>query len=152
MAKKPPQLEKLEEVLRSSKLVYGSFMGTDTRSVSDVIDADNAKLAKIGFTAEQIAAKMQQITDIAITGLGTWVQIDQDRMAKTDEAKGSLVCPWPHPGKFAKRITTVKLTASQQTISWADLSIHLIAEHHFFQGKGSAFRIEPEQLVEMILM
>ena len=152
MAKKPPQLEKLEEVLRSSKLVHGSFMGTETRSVLEVIDADNAKLSKIGFTTDQIATKMQQITDIAIAGLGTWVQIDQDRMAKTDEAKGSLVCPWPHPGKFAKRVTTVKLTGSQQTISWADLSIHLIAEHHFFQGKGSAFRIEPEQLVKMILL
>ncbi len=150
MAKKPPHTQKLEEVLRCSKLVYGGFMGTDTRSVSEVIDADNAKLSKIGFTIDQIVAKMQEITDIAITGFGTWVEVDENRQGKTEEAKGTLICPWPHPGKFAKRVTTVKLTDSGQTIKWADLSIHLIAEHHFFQGKGSAFRIEPEKLIRII--
>ncbi len=150
MTKKTPQLQRLEEVLRSSKLVYGSFMGTDTRSVSDVIDADNAKLPKIGFTTDQIAAKMQEITDIAITGLGIWVQIDQNLQAKTEEAKGTLVCPWPHPGKFAKRITTVTLIESSESIKWADLNIHLIAEHCFFEGKGSVFRIEPDKLIRII--
>ncbi len=150
MTKKTPQLQRLEEVLRSSKLIYGSFMGTDTRSVSDVIDADNAKLSKIGFTTDQIAAKMQEITDIAITGLGIWVQIDQNLQAKTEEAKGTLVCPWPHPGKFAKRITTVTLIESSESIKWADLNIHLIAEHCFFEGKGSVFRIEPDKLIRII--
>ena len=150
MAKKPPHTQKLEEILRCSKLVYGSFMGTDTRSLSEIIDADNAKLSKIGFTIEQIAAKMQEITNIAIAGFGTWVDIDENRQAKVEEAKGALICPWPHPGKFAKRVTTVKLTGTKQTIKWADLSIHLIAEHSFFQGKGSVFRIEPEKLIKII--
>ena len=150
MAKKPPHTQKLEDVLRCSKLVYGGFMGTDTRSVSEVIDADNAKLSKTGFTTDQIAEKMQEITDIAITGFGTWVQIDENRQGKTQEAKGTLVCPWPHPGKFAKRVTTVKLNKSGQTIRWADLNIHLIAEHGFFEGKGSIFRIEPQKLIRVI--
>lgn len=150
MAKKPPHTQKLEEVLRCSKLVYGSFMGTDTRSLAEIIDADNTKLSKTGFTIEQIAAKMQEITNIAIAGFGTWVDIDDNRQAKVEEAKGALICPWPHPSKFAKRVTTVKLTGTEQTIKWADLSIHLIAEHNFFQGKGSVFRIEPEKLIRII--
>ena len=78
------------------------------------------------------------------------MKIDENRQAMTEEAKGILICPWPHPGKFAKRVTTVKLTGSEQSIKWSDLSIHLIAEHHFFQGKGSAFRIEPEKLIKII--
>ncbi len=150
MTKKSPQLQRLEEILRSSKLVYRGFMGNDTRSVLDIIDADLAEISKLGITAERIAARMQEITDIAKSGLGNWVQIDENRQAMTEEAKGTLVCPWPHPGKFTKRVTTVKLAGSGQTIKWADLSIHLIAEHHFFQGKGSAFRIEPEKLIRII--
>ena len=150
MAKKTPQLQRLEEVLHSSKLVYGGFMGTDTRSVLDVIDADLAELSRLDTTAERIAARMQEITDIAKDGLGNWVKIDENRQAMTEEAKGTLVCPWPHPGKFAKRVTTVKLNKSGQIIYWADLNIHLIAEHSFFEGKGSIFRIEPQKLIRVI--
>ena len=150
MAKNSPQLQKLEEVLRSSKLVFGGFMGSDTRSVLDVIDADLAKLSKLGITAERIAARMREITDIAKDGLGNWVKIDENRQAMTEEAKGTLVCPWPHPGKFAKRVTTVRLNKSGRTAHWADLNIHLIAEHSFFEGRGSAFRIEPEKLIKII--
>ncbi len=150
MAKKSPQLQRLEEVLRSSKLVSGGFMGNDTRSDLNVVDADAAELTKLGFTAKAIAEKMQEITDIAKDGLGNWVTIDENRQAVVEEAKGALVCPWPHPGKFAKRVTTVKLNKSGQSIYWSDLNIHLIAEHSFFEGRGSAFRIEPEKLIRII--
>ena len=150
MSKKSPHLQRLEEVLHSSKLVYGGFMGTDTRSVLDVIDADLAELSRLDITAERIAARMQEITNIAQNGLGNWVKIDENRQAMTEEAKGTLVCPWPHPGKFTKRVTTVKLIESGQSIRWADLNIHLIAKHGFFEGRGSAFRIEPERLIKVI--
>ena len=150
MTKKSPQLQRLEEILRSSKLVSGGFMGSDTRSVLDIIDADAAELTKLGFTANAVAERMQEITNIAQNGLGNWVTIDENRQAVVEEAKGALVCPWPHPGKFAKRVTTVKINKSGQTIRWADLNIHLISEHGFFEGRGSAFRIEPERLIKVI--
>jgi len=83
-------------------------------------------------------------------GLGTWVEIDQSRRAMAEEAKGSIVRPWPHPGRFDKRVTTVRLDGSDRSISWSDLNIHLIAEHGFFEGRGSPFRLDPKQLVEII--
>jgi hypothetical protein len=148
--KESPQIKKLEEVLKSSKLVAGGFMGIDTRSVSEIIDIDLAQVARLGFTVEQVSGRMQEITNIAVAALGNFVQIDKKLQAKVDEAKGWLVCPWPHPGRFAKRITTVSFIETGQTIRWSDLNIHLIAEHGFFEGKGSAFRIEPEELVKII--
>ncbi len=33
---------------------------------------------------------------------------------------------------------------------WTDLSIHLIETHAFFQGKGSAFRLEPAELAAFL--
>lgn len=148
--KRSPQMERLEEVLRSSKLVAGGFMGDDSRSVTEIIDADMAALARLGFTLEQVTSRMQEITDKAISHLGNWVRIDQQRQAKVDEAKGWLICPWPHTGRFAKRVTTVKLIKSAKSIRWSDLNIHLIAEHGFFEGKGSAFRIKPKELINSI--
>lgn len=148
--KESPQAQKLEEVLRSSKLVAGGFMGNDPRSFSEIIDADMAALSRLGFTIEQIITRMQEITDKAISRLGNWVRIDQQRQAKVDEAKGWLICPWPHTGRFVKRVTTAKLIKSAKSIQWSDLNIHLIAEHGFFEGKGSAFRIEPKELINSI--
>ena len=119
-------------------------------SFSEIIDADLAAMSRLGFKTEQVTTRMQEITDIAISGLGSWVKIDQPREAKIDEVKGWLVCPWPHTGRFAKRVTTVKLVQPAKSIQWSDLNIHLIAEHGFFEGKGSAFRIEPKELISII--
>jgi hypothetical protein len=148
--KESPQAQNLEKLLRSSKLVAGGFMGDDVRSVHEVIDADMAELLRLGFMVKQLSERMQQITDIAIPGLGTWVKIDPQRDAKVDEAKGFMVCPWPHPGRFAKRVTTVRFIETDQTIKWSDLNIHMIGGHGFFEGKGSNFRIEPQILIAMI--
>ncbi len=148
--KDSPQSKKLEEVLRSSRLVAGGFMGRDPRGISEIIDEDVARVSRSGLTVETIAGRMREITKKAIDALGNDVQIDAKLEAKVDEAKGWLVCPWPHPGRFAKRITTIRDLETGRTMTWSDLNIHLIAEHAFFEGRGSAFRLEPEELIRMI--
>lgn len=148
--KESPEDRKLEEVLRSSRLAAGGFMGHDNRSVSEVIDADATELSRLGFTKEQVAERMRQITKVAISGLGTWVQVGDGMEGKVDEAKGRLICPWPHKGKLAKRITVVKVIETSESVRWSDLNTHLISEHGFFEGKGSDFRIEPRKLIRTI--
>ena len=125
-------------------------MGEDQRRVFEVIDADAMVLAGLDVTQEQVAERMRHMTDIAKPGLGTWVRIDENVEAMVDEARGRLVCPWPHPGTFPKRITTLRVIETGLRIRWSDLNIHLIDEHGFFEGKGSHFRIEPEELVRFI--
>ena len=148
--KESPYDKKLNEMLRSSKLVAGGFMGIERRDVCEIIDADAAELAGLDLTQEQVAERMQQITDLAKSGLGTWVRIDENLEAKVEEARGWLVCPWPHPGTFAKRMTSLRSSKAGPSFSWSDLSIHLIGEHGFFQGKGSRFRIEPKEIAKII--
>jgi hypothetical protein len=148
--KQPPDTQKLEKILRSSKLVAGGFMGTDPRSVSEIINDDTFELTGLKITTEKIAERMKEITNAAIPALGEWVQAGHDLEAKVEEARGWLSCPWPHPARFAKRVTYVRNSASGQNIQWSDLNIHLIEKHNFFEGKGSEFRIEPKELVEII--
>lgn len=125
-------------------------MGHDARSVREVIDADAGELSRLGLTKEQIAERMREITEVAISGLGSWVPVGDGLEGKVDEAKGWLICPWPHKGKLAKRITVVKVIKTGESIRWSDLNIHLISEHGFFEGKGSDFRIEPRKLTRII--
>ncbi|MBN1807140.1 MAG: hypothetical protein JW837_17970 [Sedimentisphaerales bacterium] len=148
--KESPKTKKLNQILRSSKLVAGGFMGDDSRSFTEVIDTDCFLISKLGYTTEQIAERMQEITDTAKKGLGNWIKIDDKLKAVTEESKGSLTCPWPHLGRYIKRITTVERYDTGETIRWSDLNIHLIAEHNFFEGRGAMFRIEPYKLVSTI--
>jgi len=147
--KESPDDKKLENALRALGLL-GGLMGFDRRCVSEIVDIDHARLSRLGFTTQQVAERMQQITDIAKCGLGTWVKIDDIIEAKVDEARGWLVCPWPQSGTFLKRITSVRAIETGANIYWSDLNIHLIGEHGFFEGRGSNFRLEPEELVAII--
>ncbi|MEJ2704451.1 MAG: hypothetical protein P8Z79_18600 [Sedimentisphaerales bacterium] len=150
--KESPQDKSLDQILRSSRLVAGGFMGEDQREVFDVINADVGELARLGLEKEQLAARMHEITNLAVAGLGTWVRVGQHLEAQVDEARGALVCPWPHSGCFAKRITSLRSSKTGETLCrWSDLNIHLIGEHGFFEGRGSHFRIEPRRLAETIL-
>ncbi|MHC4326108.1 MAG: hypothetical protein ACYSUX_17700 [Planctomycetota bacterium] len=148
--KESPQTRNLEQILRSSKMAAGGFMGSDSRSVAEIIDADAFEVSKTGYTAEQLSARMQEITNAAIKGLGTWVEVDDNHQAIAEEARGSISCPWPHLRRYAKRVTTVKCLDTGQIIRWTDLNIHFIAQHGFFEGRGSAFRIEPGKLTKTI--
>jgi hypothetical protein len=148
--KESPEARNLEQILRSSKMSAGGFMGSDSRSVAEIIDADAFEVSKYGYTVQQLSSRMQEITNTAKRGLGTWIKVDEKHQAMVEEARGSIVCPWPHRRRFAKRITTVKHLDSEQIIRWTDLNIHLIAEHGFFEGRGSAFRVEPGKLTKVI--
>lgn len=148
--KQSPQMQKLEELLRSSVLVANGFMGTDSRRVMEIIDADKAELNKLGVTAEEVGARMREITETAIQALGTWARIDDRRQAKVDEARGAIACPWSHGQAFPKRVTTIRLVDGGKCLSWSDLNVHMIAAHGFFEGKGASFRIEPAEVVDVL--
>jgi hypothetical protein len=148
--KQSPDIKKLEQILESSKLSSVGFMGTDQRSSSEIIDADLAEISRLGYSSKDIADKMQQITDLAVKTLGNWTRIDENNEAMVAEAKGRIPCPWPHAGNFAKRVTVLRNSKTGDQVMWSDLNIHLIAEHNFFEGKGSKFRIEPKKLIKML--
>jgi hypothetical protein len=148
--KNAPDLEKLENVLHSSVIVSGGFLGTDTRNLDEIISNDLSELAGLGITITKLVGRMKEITNTAIPALGNWTDIDKKRQTRVEEAKGSLTCPWPHTGSFAKRVTFVKNNETQQTLKWTDLNIHLIEKHNFFEGIGSPYRIEPKELVKII--
>jgi hypothetical protein len=148
--KNTPEMEKLDNILRSSRIVAGGFMGPDHRDIEDVTQADTRTLEQLGYSLKQVAVRMQQITDTAKKALGVPVEINTALTACVDEAKGKIVCPWPHPASFDKRLTTVTDADSSEEITWSDLHIHMIAEHGFFEGLGSKMRIEPEKLIKLI--
>ena len=148
--KKTPEMEKLDNVLRSSRIVVGGFMGHDDRDALEIAQVDTRTVERLGYSLEQVAARMREITALAKEGLGVYVDVGSGLRACVDEAKGKIICPWSHPARFDKRLTTVTCVDSNYEITWSDLHIHLIQEHGFFEGYGSSMRIEPEKLILLI--
>ncbi|MBN2514146.1 MAG: hypothetical protein JXB18_14500 [Sedimentisphaerales bacterium] len=148
--KQSPQDKNLERMLRSGRLVAGGFLGTDSRSLDEIIAEDAAVLHRLGYSVSDVAARMQDLRDLARPALGTWIQADEELEVKSEDYKGIIVCPWPHEGRYEKRITTAQRLDTGQSISWSDLNIHLIRDHGFFEGRGAFFRIEPEELIKVI--
>lgn len=149
--KQSPREKKLEEMLRSGKLVAGGFMGTDPRHPIEIIEHDIVELEDLGVTTGQLANRMRELTDFARPRLGTWIEDPSGKMRiKSEDFKGILICPWPHPGHYEKRITTVEHLEKGKQATWTDLNIHMIEEHGFFEGKGAFFRIEPREIVDIL--
>lgn len=149
--KQSPRDKKLEEVLRSTKLVAGGFMGTDPRHPIEVIERDIVALEHLGVTTAQVAARMRELTELAKPRLGNWIESAFGQLrVKSEDYKGVMVCPWPHAGRFEKRITTVERLDTGQKLSWSDLNIHMIEQHGFFEGRGAFFRIEPAEIVQIL--
>ena len=109
--KQSPQDKKLDEMLRSSALVAGGFMGSDPRQAVEVIEADAATLQACGVNAAMLARRMRDLTAIAQKGLGTWTDAEAGLRVMSDDYKGVLVCPWGHAGRYAKRVTAAERPA-----------------------------------------
>ena len=148
--KRSPEMKRLEELLRSSRFVAKGFLGDDPRILEEILEADAAETARMGYTVAEIAARMNELTELARKGLGTAVKLDDKREGVVDENRGQLVCPWPHAGRYAKTITTLQRTDTGESARWTDLCVHFVGSHGFFQGRGSQFRIEPAALVRVI--
>ena len=148
--KRSPDKQKLDKLLHSSELVADGFLGTDQRPVEEIIDADKAEIARIGYDIEQIAERMRQLTKEGSRGLGMSIQVSDKLDIVVNDNRGQLPCPWPHPGRYFKTVTYATIRDTGTSIFWSDLSVHLIEEHGFFQGHGSLFRIDPKKLIDII--
>lgn len=148
--KRPPDIEALEEVLRSSKLASGGFLGEDSRPIEEIIEADAAEVKRLGADMAAIIRRMKDITLAAERGQGTVVQIDARLEARAIDVRGQIPCPWPHPGTFNKTVVEVLRTDTDEVIQWSALNIHMIESHGFFEGIGSPFRVDPASLISIM--
>ncbi|MGD9874011.1 MAG: hypothetical protein AB7T27_07040 [Kiritimatiellia bacterium] len=148
--KPSPDMQRLEEILRSSKIAGGGFLGSDRRPLEEILEADAAELVRLGHTRYDIADRMRHISALAERGLGSWVKVDENIEAAVTDTRGKIPCPWPHPGTFSKTVVTAKNMRTGQSIQWSELNIHLIEMHGFFEGHGSPFRLDPAVLAEIL--
>lgn len=148
--KKSPEQTRLERVMKSSAFSSCGFLGNDTRTLWEIIDADASAVEKLGISIGEIADRMQFLAAQARSALGDWIEVHEHLRVRSNDVRGTIPCPWSHGVRCLKTTTTAERTDTGEHIEWTDLNIHLIKVHGFFEGKGSPYRLEPEKLVEVL--
>ncbi len=148
--KQTPQEIKIDKRMQPGVITLSGFLGDDTRHYHEIIETDEQTLENLGKTPEEIADRMQYFTDASWNSYDTPLEIENKFVVETEVVRGKLPCPFSHPGVYRKAVTRLTNTELGLTISWSSLNLHMIKEHHFFEGSGSVFRIEPELLVKVL--
>ncbi len=146
--KQGPSFKRIEENMRSGPLAAHQFLGTDARTLADIILHDQLLLEPLELTNESIAHRMQYFSDQAAK-MGPSV-VDHKFRVEREEHKGSILCPFADNHQSSKSITRVVNMDLGKAVAWSDLNIHLIAHHGFFEGYGAPFRVEPSEYAEVL--
>ena len=140
--KMSPELTHVQEKMAPGKITGAGFLGKDTRLLVDVIQADEETAAALGLDWEILTEKLNFFLEQGKKGLEHPVTIENKWVVTIREARGFLPCPFGD-GLYRKHTLEVKHIESQVSLHFSELSLHLIQAHHFLQGKGSPFRLEP---------
>ncbi len=147
---KNTQLEKdARERMRPGVITARGFLGRDERSLADIIQADEEAFRRLGLEFDAVADRLEAWKEGGARGLGEPITVDGRWLVRTGDARGVLPCPW-EDGVYHKNSVDVSDPRNGDLIIYSDLSIHLLRVHHFCQGLGSPFRLDPDTLARMM--
>jgi hypothetical protein len=135
--------------MASGIITAQGFLGKDDRPLADIVQADEEAFRRAGLEFDAVADRLEAWKEAGSRGLGEPITVNDRYLVQNGDARGVLPCPWKD-GVFHKNSVDVRDTKTGKAIVYSDLSIHLLRAHHFCQGQGSPFRLEPETLAEMM--
>ncbi len=150
--KQSPELNLIQANMMPGSLSAHGFIGEDSRNLTDILRADAKALKQAGITQQALADKMQELTDFGMQGLGRPMPMDGFYEIEVEDYMGKLPCPFRDNARVDKRQTRVRRLDTGVVMRWTDLNIHMIREHGFFEGHGSIYRLDPNELVRFLRM
>lgn len=138
-----------EERMRPGMLTSQGFLGADPRRLADIVEADEEEFRSLGLDFDEVADRLDHLTREGEKGLGEPLTVDGKWLVKSDESRGKIPCPF-QDGIFHKNSVSVERVDTGERIIYSDLSVHLLRVHHFCQGGGSPFRLDPDVLIRLL--
>jgi len=148
--KQTEQMKEIQARMKPGIITLDGFLGSDDRNLIDILVEDDAEVKRLNLTHERIAARMQELRDAGKEGLGDMLGVPPHFEVSVDIRRGKLACPFGHRGLVRKSIIQVRNVAKDREITYTDMNIHMINEHGFYQGKGSSFRMEISDLIDIL--
>jgi hypothetical protein len=140
----------LSGLLGPSRFSRDGFLGSDPRTPEDIIAADTKTMADIGTDRKKLAAALRSAYVSAERALGNPVAVSEGITAVHHESRGRIPSPFAEDGTFQKGEAVLALKSGAVLFRITPLSISLIEKHGFFQGKGSPYRIEPDEAARVL--
>jgi hypothetical protein len=148
--KQTVQMREIQDKMKPGVITRDGFLGTDRRNLIDILIEDDAQVKRINLTHELIAQRMQNIREAGKKGLGDFISVLHHFEVRVDMVRGKLPCPFGHPGLIQKTNIQVRNLEKNREITFTDMQIHMIGEHGFYEGKGSLYRLEVSDLVDIL--
>ena len=147
--KMSPNMRKAQENMAPGVITADGFLGDDKRPVQEIITEDEEHMRYHGLDFDETVQILKDLMEEGRNGLGEPITIEDKWLVQTTEARGHLACPF-EDGIHRKITTVIKNLKNNSTVMVSALSLHLMQKHHFLEGKGSPFRLEPDTLVKVL--
>lgn len=148
--KQLPQLDEVQRRMAPGVITRDGFLGTDVRKLVDILEADDAEVHRLDLSHELIAVTMQRFRDAGEAGLGDYITVEPHFEVRVDSVRGRLPSPFGGKGTWPKTNITVRNLELGEEVVYTDLSIHMIRDYGFYEGKGAPFRLDPVRLVRIL--
>jgi len=146
--KQSPTEKKIQDLMQPGRLTLEGMLGDDRRSLSEIVEADQSLVNRLGVTHAAIADRLEALTRAGREGLGTEVTVENAFDVRVRDDRGMLPCPFGDR-RLPKCITYARHWVSGEELVWTDLSVHMIRDHGFYEGRGARFRLDPERAVRI---
>ena len=132
------------------------FLGDDPRSPERIIEEDAIFFDELGLDFDAVADRLEELAKRGEAGLGEPITVGK-LLVQSGDARGMLPCPW-EDGFFHKNAVSVSpadmpaesCVEGEDMLIYSELSIHMLRVHHFCQGRGSPFRLEPSLIKRLL--
>lgn len=155
----PIKITELETRMRPGALSVGGFLGS-SESLAAIMAQDNDTLRTLRLTHGELADHLEELIRAAEQSHTRSAIVGHFEVAVT-VFTGFQMCPWsPDPdqgqccagkgvqyGHLDWSITNRRIRMKMQG---SGLLVHLIREHHFFEGLESPYRISPKELARLL--
>ncbi len=91
-----PDEEKILKEMKPGTISGDGFLGTDLRSLPEILKQDGDVVARLGVTHKGIAEKMRAFRNSGMKGLGDFINVTPHFEVMVDSFRGKLPCPFGH--------------------------------------------------------
>jgi len=148
--KMTPAMAEAQRNMLPGVITEEGFLGDESLPLSDMIARDEGEMAIAGLSYDETADKLEYFLKEGQRGLGEPVTVDEKWLVRVVDPRGKLPCPF-RDGFFHKITAEVTRKSTGEKLIVTDLSAHLLREHHFIEGQGSQFRLEPHVMKRILV-
>ncbi len=155
----PLSIEELESRMRPGRFSQAGFLGP-TESLSAVLAQDAETLLGLKLSYTELSERLEKLIEVAETNTGRSIRVAPHFTVSIRKYAGFQICPWsidPHHMqcmegggvRHASIDWEIRNLRTGQQMEGPGLIVHLIRDHHFFEGFESPYRVDPDELAQL---